>query len=664
MILDSIVLRDFGVYGGRQEVVLGPLNKTKPIVLFGGLNGGGKTTLLDAVQLALYGSRARCSGRGRLGYREYLREMIHRGAAPQTGAAVELSFRRLQNAELQDYRVVRSWHENTKGIEESVQVFRGQEFDPQLSEQWDEFIESFIPSGIAHLFFFDAEQIKELAAGEHSAEILGTAIHTLLGLNLVDRLETDLVVLERRKRIELKPGPEAERMKHAQAERDRIQQLLDEAKAEGAALGTRVGRLAKELASCEQKFRQEGGDLYLNRVVMEEERSGLVAKVSKIETELRELAAGTAPLLLVTQLLSATEKQARKESEVQTSRVLVAALQDRDEATLGQLKRSKIAERHLEQLRAILKKDRDNRQRGLRTPCFLHADPHLAAELRHLRSGILPGVQASIEQRLANVTTLTEQITRLEQKLARVPAQDAISGLLKDQDRLRKELQEQQAELAANDAKVQVLNRQLLAAEESLKRAFGSDVDVQMGTEQGARILKHSAKVRDSLAQFRVALIRRHAEQIERLVLESFTHLLRKSNLVTKIRIDPTTFAIELTGGDGKPLPMDRLSAGERQLLATALLWGLAKASGRPLPTMIDTPLGRLDSSHRRHMLERYFPVASHQVILLSTDEEVDEAGLDRLKPHVGLSYHLSFDEGTRSTKIMKGYFWKHETTT
>jgi DNA sulfur modification protein DndD len=200
-------------------------------------------------------------------------------------------------------------------------------------------------------------------------------------------------------------------------------------------------------------------------------------------------------------------------------------------------------------------------------------------------------------------------------------------------------------------------------AKRKFERELGHEVESQMDREHHARVLKHSARVRETLAKFRVAVIRKHAQRLERLVLESFTHLLRKRALVTDLKIDPATFRIELTGGDGKPLPFDRLSAGERQLLATSMLWGLAKASGRPLPTIIDTPLGRLDSSHRRHLLDRYFPVASHQVILLSTDEEVDEVSLDRLKPHIGRSYTFAFDEQKHSTVIKPGYFWNHEST-
>jgi DNA sulfur modification protein DndD len=99
------------------------------------------------------------------------------------------------------------------------------------------------------------------------------------------------------------------------------------------------------------------------------------------------------------------------------------------------------------------------------------------------------------------------------------------------------------------------------------------------------------------------------------------------------------------------------LSAGERQMLAVATLWGLAKASGRPLPAVIDTPLGRLDSAHRSHLIQRYFPKASHQVLLLSTDEEIYGRYYEELQPAIGRSYRLEFDQAEGRTRIERGYF-------
>jgi DNA sulfur modification protein DndD len=92
-------------------------------------------------------------------------------------------------------------------------------------------------------------------------------------------------------------------------------------------------------------------------------------------------------------------------------------------------------------------------------------------------------------------------------------------------------------------------------------------------------------------------------------------------------------------------------------LLAIAILWGLARASGRPLPTVIDTPLGRLDSQHRDHLVRRYFPHASHQVLLLSTDEEITGTYYKALRPSIGREYRLSFDEKNARTVVEPGYF-------
>ena len=87
MIFDEITFHDFGLYDGTQSVSLTPPSPNKPIVLIGGLNGGGKTTFLDALQLILFGPHAKCSSRGSLGYQEYLSRCIHRGSCNDEAGA-------------------------------------------------------------------------------------------------------------------------------------------------------------------------------------------------------------------------------------------------------------------------------------------------------------------------------------------------------------------------------------------------------------------------------------------------------------------------------------------------------------------------------------------------------------------------------------------------
>ena len=95
----------------------------------------------------------------------------------------------------------------------------------------------------------------------------------------------------------------------------------------------------------------------------------------------------------------------------------------------------------------------------------------------------------------------------------------------------------------------------------------------------------------------------------------------------------------------GTALAKERLSEGEKQIFAISVLWGLARASSRPLPAVIDTPMARLDATHRRNLVERYFPNASHQVVILSTDTEVDRDYYQALQPHIARAYHLNYDE-------------------
>jgi DNA sulfur modification protein DndD len=157
-------------------------------------------------------------------------------------------------------------------------------------------------------------------------------------------------------------------------------------------------------------------------------------------------------------------------------------------------------------------------------------------------------------------------------------------------------------------------------------------------------------KYHDSLIESKISTLQSH-------FAESFAVLLRKENYISRISINRDDFSATLFDANNNPVPKEELSAGEKQIFAVAMLWALAKTSGRMLPVIIDTPLGRLDSEHRYHLIERYFPFASHQVIILSTDTEVDENYFQALAPWTARTFHLRYDQSDECTYVENKYF-------
>ncbi len=166
--------------------------------------------------------------------------------------------------------------------------------------------------------------------------------------------------------------------------------------------------------------------------------------------------------------------------------------------------------------------------------------------------------------------------------------------------------------------------------------------------------------MQSTLKIFKEKLTLKKLNKLEVEVTECFRYLLHKSDLVHRVMIQTEDFSLSLYDPQGQPVEKHRLSAGEKQLLAIAFLWGLARVSGLNLPIAIDTPLGRLDSSHRQNLIERYFPAASHQVILLSTDTEIAEKEINSLREQdaIAREYLLKYDPTQRQTRIEPGYFF------
>lgn len=658
MILRELVLHNFGVFRGRQVVDLAPRSAKRPVILFGGLNGGGKTTLLDALQLVLYGRLGKCSNRGDTAYEEFLRRSIHHAEDPHQGAAIELEFTHTTDGKPEVFRVRRSWSLREKHIGERVEVLRDGALDQLLTEAWAEHIEDLIPVRLSNFFFFDGEKIEALADLERSNDALSVAVHSLLGLDLVDQLATDLVSLERRKRTEQKSAPKREAIAAAKQEVDRLATRRDDLVLECGIATNAVERAEKALREAAQRYALGGGDAFELTKAVEIERASKAQELERVDDELRAEAELGAPLLLVTDLLDAVASDDEAEQVARAARDLGELLATRDARAMSTATAAQASKQVIAALAEFLAADREHYERAANTESYLNLSTEAQTMLRGVRASLGAEVPARIARLLAEAGCLIGAVDALDNKLASAPAEDLIAGLAAE----RRQAQDSRAQ-AAHALRVAEAEAERIVREHEQKwdvyaRLLGESIDEQHEHQAVQRILTYSERTRETLKQFRGAVVERRVQRIEQLVLEGFQHLLRKKSLVTALHIDPKTFSMTLLGANGSELLPERLSAGERQILAICTIWGLARASARPLPVVIDTPLGRLDSVHRRHLVERYFTHASHQVLLLSTDKEIDAELYAELKPSVSHAYTLRFDDKSASTTIERGYFW------
>jgi DNA sulfur modification protein DndD len=382
LILDELVLHNFGVYRGRHTFTLTPESKEKPIVLIGAQNGAGKTTFLEGLQLGLFGRLALANLRGSFGYDDYLRHSINRSAPASEGAEVQVSFRRAFSGREQVYTIRRIWSVQKGRVREIFEAVVDGKLDRVLTAQWGEFVEEMMPPRIAPLFFFDGEKIEDFADLERSSKIVSTAVGSLLGLDIVERLQLDLTVLERRK-------ASASGAPHTRADLATAQADIDAAavalKSEQEKAGTaRTGR-DRALALAERAraaLKAEGGDLFTAREALTSELARLDEDFDQAQKHLRGWAAENAPLLLVPDLLRDVAAQSDREAQTEATRAVLAHLGARDQRTLEELRRIGADEKLLAHARASSRPIRSSLRPSLRRSCIcvFHRRPELIWE--------------------------------------------------------------------------------------------------------------------------------------------------------------------------------------------------------------------------------------------------------------------------------------------
>ena len=674
MKLKQITLETFGLFRGRNVIDLETRKKyceVKPLVLIGRKNGAGKTTVLESLRLCLYGARALGDRVSNRDYDDYLKGRVHRDDSAlinPTSASVGLAFTHSQLGEKHEYEVTRSWEINGNKITTFLHVNKnGEPLDSIDQENADEFLRDLIPPGVSQLYFFDGEKIQQLAEADEEDIALSDAIRNLLGLELIDRLQSDLRIYSNRMASKDSDSELVAKIKELTKSITKQKSVVVAAQRELDNATSELDQTRKDIGRQESRIAREGGAYANKREVIEEQRRNHATRVNELENDIRRQAENLLPFTLLPELSAKLKIQVDAEQEVQRLDVVeqvVSGRVDKCQKSVDSLLKEfggdlppKLSKRLRGEIKSTLGQLTE-RPKRLKNVEIVH---NLSEAQRTRILGALERVKSEVPTQIDKLREALERETRglqkAEQDLKKVPSEDQLKPMVEAINELNQQLGARQTlakqkQLAINSAEFALkdLERQMLKLESSNKDASKLHEKQQL-----------TGDVQIVLEKYREKLLLSKASELSEALKNRFSQLWRKGDRAKRIEIDPVSFEVTLFDRHDRAVPKKELSAGEKQMYAISILWALADVSGRPLPIVIDTPLGRLDADHRSHLIERYFPHASHQVIILSTDTEIDEDYFTELQPAMSHAIRLDYNHEEVRTEVEAGYFWKRK---
>lgn len=657
MLLERLAIENYGVYGGRSEMDL-RTDPERPIILVGGMNGAGKTTLFESIMVALYGRAYMGARTTRKQYLEFISRRIHRlrGGGRAGRAGVEVAFRFCHNGSEDQYLVGRSWDVEGASVTESLRVKKnGEEMSDIDDSLWQSFIEGLIPIGIARLFFFDGEKIVRVTEWQDgdNAEIK-SSLDALLGMDLINRLDADLDLYAVRNSGGGGDG-HTKRFEGMSGEKERIASEIEELEQER---DRRAGELESVMSAIRSKeegvsglgggYAQMRGDLLTRRAVLREKARHEARGIAESMSE-------DAPLYLVPDLLGGVGRQLRSDLDAMAARSSGEALKRYADSLKEELASHAAwpGGPPTEAQMGVINSKIDAAAGEPRTRAFFDVSPGDAERLLQKIEAVGNGPGGMLGMLDGHAETL-ELLGKAESDLAKIPRDDEIGPLVTEINGLHEEAGMLKGEVLGIEQRISSKRAHLTIVRSGLRRLVD---EMQRGERAGAGVAL-AARVKEVLATYHASMREKKMRELESHLLETASAILHK-RLISRVEVDRETLEIRVYGHDGgdAPIPGGLLSMGERQMVGTALLWAIARTCGRPLPFVIDTPLGRLDGAHLENLVDKFYPSVSHQLVLLSTNREIGPGEHERLAGSISREYRIEYDAEEAATQIHDGYF-------
>ena len=643
MIITKLTFHNFGVYAGNNVF---EFESSKPVALIGGMNGRGKTTFLEGVLLALYGANSFAYSESKYSsYGQYLKAFVNT-ADGSLETYVELEFK-LENETDERYLIRRSWFGNVQRTRETIQVKKDGQDNTFLTDNWAMFIENILPSGLSSFFFFDGEKIAELAV-ENTNTQMKESIKTLLGISVLDLLDNDISRIVNRVGKRSNDQVHTKELKILRERKNQTEvalQIIDDHIAETSA---QIEEARKKLEKAKVDYTSKGGDIVVQRQDLFTERTALVAKVEQGKETLIGVAASELPLLLVKDLLEDISIQAAKEHETK----LLGYTVDKIHSMFATYSNGGDSNSVRDFISYV-----ENKAAEESTEIVFDISDQSFYQLTSLLRNGLMNAQGNMLQNMATCQKGIAKIDEIDSYLSVDIDEKALSKIYKKIKTLEQEIIEHEAALEIAQKQRTGLNGDVMRATSEYNRFVENMLSNLESDDDNGRILKYAHHATQVLAEYKIRLQKKKIGTLAETMTKCYKQLANKKNLISRIDMDAVTLDFVYLNADNQIVSKESLSAGEKQLMVISLLWALAICSKKKLPVIIDTPLSRMDSVHRVALIKTYFPNASDQTIILSTDSEIDKHYYEIMKDTVGDEFTLVYDDELKCSKIKKGYF-------
>lgn len=645
MVIKRLTLNDFGVYAGQNSF---EFTSDKPIVLVGGMNGRGKTTFLEAILLALYGSNSIAYKESNYStYGKYLRSYINKSSWSQQ-ASVELEFV-MRESTGREYVINRKWDSLSRRTAETITVKENGQYSEFLTKNWAMFIENILPSALSSFYFFDGEKIAELAVDDTNVQ-MKESIRSMLGISVLDVLKNDLGRVLRKSSKKTTHGRAGMDLEELRQKKEELEIALQKTDKDIEKITQDVAKKQNEIEELHHQYELKGGDVFEQRKALMQKRSDLLAEIDQNQALLIDASADALPLVLVKDLILDIKLQAEDEH----NDLIMQQAMGQIEILLQEY-----SVQHTESYphnKAFVNFVKEMSEAAATEPLYGVSD-HALFQLNSLIEEILTQVTSSTKQLLERKGALQKNLDEVESYLSLDINEKVLSELFTDIREQELELVQLNVELTSKQQERTTINGALMAASSEFSKAVEAYLANEELLDDSDRMMRYSNIALHIAEEFTVELQKRKTGVLADTITACYKKLANKKNLIQKIVMDPRSLDIAYLDDLGKNVSKDSLSAGEKQLMVIAILWALAICSKKKLPVIIDTPLSRLDSMHRTSLVTTYFPQASEQTIILSTDSEIDHTYYNMMKESVGDEFTLSYSEETKSTTILKGYF-------